>query len=334
MPITTGSIKGEESSTTTFKVRTVTINQNSSNMQQEILTIGDPQTSNALARVTAAAPVSTEFGLLVRVVSGPSSAADNPVQISGNSTVLQGTNPWTIAGNSTVSPLAGSTWATRPIQSSAADLQMTATQGTNPWVISGNSTVVQGTSPWVVSATRINIGSTAADNAVTVSGNSTVAPLAGSTWNTRPIQSSAADLQVTATIGTNLQSTVAGSSNSSALLVRPIIDNILTTASSNAFGTSTTLSLQSSGAGLRSYVVGYSITSTVQAVTKIAFMSGSTLLWPVAMAALSSAFSGVNLAVSAPAYLFRTKTAGPLSLNTGNSSIVGFKVGVSYFRAP
>src|SRR3954469_7775786 len=116
MPITTGSIKGEESSTTTFKVRTVTINQNSSNMQQEILTIGDPQTSNALARVVAAPPVFTEFGLLVRIASGPSSASELLTQISGNSTVMQGTSPGIIGGNSTVAPLAGSTWATRPIQ--------------------------------------------------------------------------------------------------------------------------------------------------------------------------------------------------------------------------
>lgn len=354
MPITTGSIKGEESSTTTFKVRTVTINQNSSNMQQEILTIGDPQTSNALARVVAAPPVSTEFGVIVRIASGPSSAADLPVQISGNSTAFQGgswtvranlsstntdnpvrailsstsaDNPVTVSGNSTV--FQGGSWTVRAnLSSTNADNPVRAilssTSADNPVSISGNSTVFQGTSPWVVSVnSRVNIGSTAADNAVTISGNST-AVIQG---NSTVIQGTSP--WVTASI---MQSSNAPSSASSGVIVRTVIDNILTTASSNAFA-STSLSIQSSAASIRSYVTAFSITSTVQAPTAVKFMSGSTLLWPVVLAALSSAVTGVNLAVSAPAYLFRTKSAGPLSLNVA-SSVAGFKVAVSYFRAP
>lgn len=195
----------------------------------------------------------------------------------------------------TVTPAAGSTWSVRPLQSSAADLQVTCT------------------------------------------------PLAGSTWNVRVLQSSAADLQATVTqagtwtvnVGTHIQSSAAPSSNSSGVVVRQVIDNLLTTASTNAFGASTTLSIQSSGASLRSYVTAYSITSTVQAVTKVAFYSSGVMLAPVVMAALSSAFAGVNLAVSPPGYLFRTiGAADALSLNTGNAAIAGFKVWVSYFRAP
>lgn len=136
-------VSGQEPSTVTFKLATVTQTRNSSVMHQEIMALGDPDSSAAIAAVLNAVPASTAWGLVIRQV--------------GNSS---------IQGNSTVAPLAGSTWATRPIQSSAADLQMTATQGTSPWVIAGNSTV---------------------------------APLAGSTWATRPIQSSAADLQMTAT---------------------------------------------------------------------------------------------------------------------------------------
>lgn len=151
-------ISGQEPSTVSFKLATVTQTRNSSVMHQEILAIGDPDTSNAIAAVLNGVPPSTAWGIVTRQVGNSS--------IQGNSTVFQGTSPWVIAGNSTVAPLAGSTWATRPIQSSAADLQMTATQGTSPWVVAGASTV---------------------------------APLAGSTWATRPIQSSAADLQMTAT---------------------------------------------------------------------------------------------------------------------------------------
>src|SRR4051812_35698158 len=150
MPITTGSIKGEESSTTTFKVRTVTINQNSSNMQQEILTIGDPQTSNALARVVAAPPVSTEFGLLVRIASGPSSASDLLTQVSGNSTVFQG-------GSWTVRATLSSTNTDNPVRA-----LLSSTSADNPVSISGNSTVIQG-GAWTV---RANLSSTSTDNPV------------------------------------------------------------------------------------------------------------------------------------------------------------------------
>src|SRR6185295_8046325 len=148
---TFGSIQGAEPSTVTFELRTVKINQNSTLMHQEIMSLGDPDTSNAIAAVLNAVPASTAWGLVTREAGGTLSSL-------GGIVVIQ--------GNSTVAPLAGSTWNVRPVQSSAADLQMTATQGTNPWTIAGNSTVFPG---------------------------------AGSTWNVRPIQSSAGDLQATVT---------------------------------------------------------------------------------------------------------------------------------------
>lgn len=328
-------ISGAEPSTITFKAATVVQTRNSSAMHQELISLADPESSLAIAAILGASPASTTFGIVTREIEQvrvrnssasdllvrpvfsstnadnpvrailsstsadnpvrpvfSSTSADNPVQISGNSTAFQGGGAWAIKGDST------------------------SFQGTSPWVIAGNSTAIQGTSPWIIG------------------GNSTVAPLAGSTWATRPIQSSAADLQVTATIGTNLQSTAAPSSNSSGLTVRQVVDAILTTASTSAFAASTSLVIQSSGASLRSYVVGYSITSTVQAPTKVSFYSSGTVLWPIVLAALSSAVTGVNLAVSAPGYLFRTAAGEALTLQTGNSTIGGFKTGVSYFRAP
>lgn len=317
MAITYSNVAGAEPSTVTFVAATVTVQRGSTNEKQELICVADPMSSIGVARVLAIAPTSTEFGLTVRIASGPSSAADMPVQISGNSTVIQGTSPWVISGNST------------------------SIQGTSPWVISGNSTVIQGTNPWVVSpnstafvksmgmnvdssnallvkqdvSVRLNIGSTAADNAVAISGNSTVMQ-GTSPW----------------VVSEAMNSTVAPSSASSGVICRIVVDTILTTASSNAFA-STSLVVQSSGAALRSYVVAYSLTSTVQSPTQMSFMSGSTLIWPIVLAALSSAVSGVNLAVSAPGYLFRTKSAGPLSVNV-DSSVAGVKAAVSYFRAP
>lgn len=310
-------IGGAEPSTLTFKLRTVRFNQNSSNMMSEVMVLGDPDSTNAIAAVLASAPASTAWGIVTREVGSRfnigSTAADNAV-----SAAQAGTWTVNIQGNSTAVQAAGSTWNVRAQNSSAADLQATVTPAAG--------------STWTVRA----LNSSAADL------QATVTPLAGSTFNVRALCSSAADFQVTATqagtwtfnLGTGLQSTSAPSSNSSGVIVRQVVDIILTTASTNAFSPSTALVIQSSGAGLRSYVTAYSITSTVQAITKVAFYSSANMLWPVALAALSSAFAGVNLAVGAPAYLFRSGNQEALTLNTGNSTIAGFKVGVSYFRAP
>ncbi len=160
----------------------------------------------------------------------------------------------------------------------------------------------------------------------------TATPAAGSTWNVRPLQSSAADLQVTATIGTNLQSTVAPSSGSSGLVVRQVIDSLLTLASTNAFA-STLLVINSTATGQKCKVFAYSITSTDATSRKIAFYRGSSMIWPVVLQAISSAISGANLAVSPPAYLFTSAAASSVTLRTP-SSFAGCKVAVSYFMAP
>lgn len=378
MAVTYSNIAGAEPSTVTFRAATVQIVRGSTNEQQEIISLGDPQTSNAIVRVVAAPPVSTEFGLVVRIAGGPSSvadlavravlsstSADNPVAASqggawtvrANLSSTAADNPVTVAGYSTIVSVANKV---NVGNSTAADLLATVSQG----------------GAWTVRAT---LSSTAADNPVSVAGYSTIVsvanqvkvvnstaadfqavvqPLAGSTWSVRPVQSSQADLRMTAYQSTaadlqvtvagystvvsvaafpaGLLSSAAGSSNSSALLVRPIIDAILTTGSTNAFGASTSLSIQSSGAALRSHVVAYSILSTNAGPHKVKFYSSGTMLWPTIFAAVSSAVSGANLAVSAPAYLFRSNPGEALTLQLGGgaSTIAGYQVGVSYFRAP
>lgn len=281
-----------------------------------------------------------------------STGTDNPVSISGNSTAVIAAFA---AGLISSAVLAGNSSAlnVRPVWSSTSTDQPVSAAQAGAWTVRANLSSTSADNP-----VRANLSSTATDNPVAISGNSTAViaafaaglissgVLAGnsSALNVRPVWSSTnTDQPVSAaqagtwtfTLGTGLQSTAAPSSNSSGIIVRQVIDNILTTPSTNAFAASTALVIQSSGAGLRSYVTGYSITSTVQAITKVAFYSSANMLWPVALAALSSAFAGVNLAVSAPAYLFRTNNQSEaLTLNTGNSTIAGFKVGVSYFRAP
>ena len=235
----------------------------------------------------------------------------------------------TVAGYSTI--VSVSTGSVRVHQSSAADLNVT---------VAGYSTVVS------VSTGSVRVHqSSAADLNVTVSGYSTtvnVSSLGGAVI----VRSSAADalvtvyqstasaLQVTATIGTNLQSTAAPSSNSSGLVVRQVVDVLLTTASTNAMSGSTSFSIQSSGANLRSYVTAYSILTTNAGPTQVAFYSSGTMTWPMVLAAVSSAVTGVNLAVAPPGYLFRTNASEDLTLRTNGSTVVGWVVAVSYFRAP
>ncbi len=61
------------------------------------------------------------------------------------------------------------------------------------------------------------------------------------------------------------------------------------------------------------------------------FYSGATLLWPVVLAAVSSAISGANLAVSPPGFLFKGTTGAALTFNTGSSFTGGLSLGVAYW---
>src|SRR3990167_6046318 len=124
---TFSNIDVEEPSTVTFTVAAVSVTRNSSAELQEILTLGDAETTNGLARVLNAAPVSTEFALAVRIAGGPSSVADLAVRA-----VLPST-----AADNLVRPIAPSTYGDggifRVAQSTAGDLNVT---------VAGYSTIV------------------------------------------------------------------------------------------------------------------------------------------------------------------------------------------------
>ena len=63
--------------------------------------------------------------------------------------------------------------------------------------------------------------------------------------------------------------------------------------------------INSTVTGASCKVFAYTITSTAQSPTKISFYGGSSLKWPIVLAAISSAVTGANLSVSPPAYLFK-----------------------------
>ena len=377
----------EESSTITAKVASITLTRNSSVMHQEIISLGDPDTTNAVAAVLAGSPASTAWGLITReaeqVRVRNSTATDLLARVNqgiGNSSAadiwfMRPVFSSTVADNQvTATPAAGSTWATRPLQSSAADLQMTATPlagstwNVRPLQSSAADLQVTATplagSTWNVRPLQSSQG----DLRVTVYQSTaaellaTVTPTAGSTWNVRPLQSSAADLQVTATplagstwnvrplqssasdlkvsaylfdstgnaIDTSTQSM---SSGARGLFVRSVIPGSTTYAASTA-GNASMTSILTSNAATRGYVYGYSITSTLAGPVQwgIYSNSGATLLWTGILAAVSSAISGANLAVTPPGYLFRGSTGANLTFNCATSN-AGLFVSIAMFRS-
>jgi hypothetical protein len=246
------------------------------------------------------------------------------------------------AGGSTIVTV--STGSVRVHQSTAADLQATVAQASTVWAVQVGGYVAPSTIVTVSTGSVRVHQSSAADLNVTVAGYSTtvnVSSVAGvvivrsSAANAfvTAYQSTAADFLVTATIGANLQSTVAPSSGSSGLVVRQVVDVVDTFASTSALA-STTVEVQSSAASLRSYVTAYTITSTNQTPAHWGFFTSNTLLWPLTIASISSAVSGANLAVSPPGYLFRTGAGEALNFKTAGSTSAGVQLGVSFFRAP
>ena len=391
MAITFSNIGLAEPSTITNRVGAVTISRGSTAEQQEILVIGDPSDTIGMVLVLASTPASTEYGLAVREIAqstGPfaiSSIAGVSV-VSPNAGSTWSVRPLQSSAadlQMTATPVAGSTWATRPLQSSAADLQMTATPvAGSTWNVRPlqssqadlRVTVYQSSAAELLATVTPTTGSTwsvrplqssaadlqmtatpvagstwnvrplqssQADLRVTVYQSSaaellaTVTPTAGSTWSVRPLQSSAADLQMTATIGANLQSTVAGAAGSSGLLVREIYPSLLSTRRVITSSNSTALySLVSSAAGVKQKVYAYSLTSTETTPSTLVFMtSNAGDRWAISFGSGSSGISGANLAIAPPASIFQTNAAESLQclIEKGASTRCDVTLSIAYF---
>lgn len=152
MAITHTNIAIEESATVTARVASVQIARGSTNEQQEILVLGDPESSLGVARVLDTAPASTHFAVAVRLASGPSSVADCAIravlpssQADNRATVYQSTAAdlnVTVAGYSTIATV--STGSVRVHQSTAADLLVTATPDSTAWSVLSRITTSSG----------------------------------------------------------------------------------------------------------------------------------------------------------------------------------------------
>lgn len=244
-----------------------------------------------------------------------------------------------ITGVSIVRPESGSTWAVRALQSSAADLQMTATPA------AGSTWAVRPLQSSQADLRMTAYQSTAADFQVTVT------PVAGSTFNVRPLQSSQADLRATVyqstasdfnavvrlttssgggvegstttpstggVLGLNVREVQPSGRQSTSILVR--VDSA---------GASTTLI--SSVAGLKHCVFAFSVMSTVVGISSCAFLSslGTAERWGLLLGTQSSGITGANLACTPPGFLFQTNTADPLGFSASSSGL--YRVSVSWF---
>ena len=336
---TFSNIDGEESATVTFTVAAVSLTRNSSAELQEILSIGDPDVASSLgvARVTASAPASTNAGLNVRILSGPSSVADFSVRAVLPSTygdhalrVLQSTAAdlnVTVAGYSTtvnVSSLAGpviarssaANFLASVYQSTAADLNVT---------VAGYSTTVNVSSL----SGPVIVRSSAADAIVTVK-NSTIGELLASVQQNSTVWQTQAKIQDSSAVGF-IGTTTRPTTGAQGLVVRGVLNDLLSTCFSTIGNNSTSSTIVSSVAGLRHKVYAFSITSTVQAVNSLSFRSSqASTIWQMQHQSVSSGISGITQAVTPPSWLFATAAADPLVFSvTGTTGT--YHLSFSYF---
>ena len=244
----------QEPSTVTARVATVTIQRGSTLEHQEILVLGDPTSSNAVAAVTNAVPSTSVYGLAVRQVDAVQAA-------QSGAWTMRATLSSTSADNPVNAAQAGAWTVRATLSSTSADNPVTATQG-GTWNIGTVTTVSSlagivamrpSDTNWASSAgfhfnSSGELLTVAAASAASTTVN--VSSLAG---NVRVVNSSAADLLVSAVqngswtvranlsstgadnpvsaaqagtwtvnLGTHLQSTAVAPANSSAINVRVV----------------------------------------------------------------------------------------------------------------
>lgn len=294
-----GNIGLAEPSTITKVVAAVTMARGSTTEYQEILCIGDQTSSLGIMMVTATPPASTAFGAVVRIASGPSSAADlqmRPVFSSTNTdnpvrAVLSSTNTdnpvraFQGPGNSSLADR----WLVNAANSSAADYHGVR-------LVDSSGTGYHGpTNPVPISLTD-------SSNAVVKAGDS-----------------------VNSAVRVNV---VAGAASGSTNVTFSTPSLSLYSASTTGQSSATTI--VSSNAATVGFVMGYKITSTVTGPVNAGFYSGSTLVWPV----LLWADGGVpkdGEVTSYPSYLFKGSTGQPLTFNV--SSTGAYRLAVTYWTA-
>lgn len=313
-------------STTTMKAGTVIVTRNSTAQHQGLMTLADPETTNAIGRVTDTEPASTMFGQVVRQVG-----YSTTVQISS---IVGPVNVRSSAANALVTVY----------QSSQAELRATIYQSTFA------DLEVRVNAPSTANAenflpVRFSDGSTWVSPGAEYTDGSTTSTLAApalafnnSSNDTMRLVGSAQPLptHLRTSSGTVIAaSTISPAANDWGLAVRQVRPTLLSTTIVVTSSNSTALyELLSSAAGVKHKVFAYSLTSTSVVPSTFIFMSSGAQgdKWGVAFGSGSSGVSGANLAIAPPGFLFETATANALNAviesgSTGQSA----RLSISYF---
>lgn len=204
--------------------------------------------------------------------------------------------------------------------------------------VAGVVSVAQASTVWAVQLSNYSTTAqvSSVGGVVTVQQNSTTWAVQLSNYSTTIQISSLAgrvDVELFDGVGVALESsTRIPSSNANGLIVRPVI-SIPATYSASTTGQSSATTFFTSNATQRPYVFAYSVISTLAGPVNWSIQKGSTRLWGGVLAAVSSAVSGANLAVSPPGFLFAGSTGRPLSFNVETSN-AGLNVSIAYWLCP
>lgn len=306
MPITFSNIAIDEPTTQDKFAATIQLDRAGQLQEQEIVVLGDPESTGAIGRVVAVAPDSTHYGAVVRQVGYVAPSTTAQVSSVGGAVI---------------------------VRSSAADALVTASQG-GTWTLSSLAGRVE-TGEYSSAAPAAN----STGLIVRQVGYSTTIQVS-SVGGAVIVRSSAADFNATITgtvrstnsvIGDFLASVQQNSTVWQTQSALRISQTLQSTAFSTMGNNSTSSTIVSSVAGQRQKVYAYSITSTAQAVNTLSFASSlANPIWHIQMQSISSGISGANLAVSPPAYLFATAVAEPLVFKiTGSTG--SYHLSFSYF---
>src|SRR3990167_4301746 len=339
MAITFSNIGLAEPSTITNRVAAVTIPRGSTNEQQEILCLGDVQSSLGIAVVTDTTPASTAFGLVVREAVPQSTT----VAVSSLGGVVS------IAQNSTTFAVQLSQYSTTANVSSLAG-RVLVDQNSTVWPtqvssVAGVVAVQQNSTTWAVQLTQYSTTANVSSLAgrVLVDQNSTVWPtqvssVAGvvavqqnsTTWAVQLTQYSTT-ANVSSLAGRVLvdqNSTVWQAQVSSLAGIVTTVEQIPSdsTYASGVKASSGDTTLISSAA-TRIHVFGYHFSIASTTPTLVRLLSGSTVeMGRWLFQGPSSMSIGANLAVSSPSYLYRTGPSLPLVINPDSTASLHYSV--------
>lgn len=325
MAITYKNIAVEESATVTARVATVEIARGSTNEMQEILVVGDPQSSLGMARVLAAVPGSTEFGLVVRVAD-PSTGPFAISSIAGVSVVRQESTAWQVqvgipdqgafSSNTTFQlPIGAVVGAGDVVAGKAGALRMSSNRALWTHPVDSSGGLLSDSTQRAIRVTSVDAPSTGPIVISSIVGPVTVRL---NTSSGAGVEGSTTTQSTGSVLGINTREVQPSGRQSTSILV------LIQTA-----GGSTTL--VSSVAGLKHCVFAYSVMSTIIATSSCAFLSslGTAERWGLLLGTGSSGITGANLAINPPGFIFQTNAADPLGFSASSSGL--YRVSISWF---